>query len=208
MCVLFCCSKKKPQDNYSESTTNCTESWAKKKRKKGNAKKSIYFPADNSSSTFPAKKQAKKSAVSDKTIDKDTDNHTMPHCPWGGRVGSVELVNTCSIDNLLFLTHRLIVDRSEVKAWLQNSPEIISKTMLVVSQLFSKGNWAAGKLCWITATNGCDTTNLCRIDMFGSEHDKFVKHFGNLQSFVCTQVCSKLTCKFNKQCVATEILLQ
>jgi hypothetical protein len=201
--------KKKDISSKSHDNTKCSEMWSRTCKGKNGKRKRGYFKVDT--------KVSRKSKIQKSSID-NADNwntnvqkplltaDTIPHCPWGGTVGDVTLFNTCTIDNLLFAVHYLIKQRSDVKIWLETCNEPVANTLLEVSTLFTKGEWSAGKLCWITANN-LSNADLHNIDVYGTESDKFVKYYGQLQKTVCLKQCTKAKCSTASTLQSDEILL-
>ena len=64
--------------------------------------------------------------------------------PWVGQItytnSSVCLVNTCPIDNLLYLNHLVVMHNPNVQAWLMGNSERmqICEVLLTISNLFEQ----------------------------------------------------------------------
>jgi hypothetical protein len=130
------------KDNNSEYAAKCAEGWNKKRSRAGTKKRRSYFDKADESNN-PDIKKRKKSTVNEPQDDHEASSchgSSIPHCPWGGKVGDVYLKTTCTIDNLLFLMHRLIISRNDVLQWLETSTESVAKTLITVSELFAKGD--------------------------------------------------------------------
>lgn len=220
-CTIFyvmCClllvhhkkkKKKKELGRSSNETVNCSEMWSGRRKGSDGKRKRGYF---NVQMKIGRKSKTGKPSTdiccSANTEQQDgcEETYSIPHCPWGGTVGDLTLSNTCTIDNLLFGIHVLICRRNDIRNWLQACDEPVAKTLLEVSTLFGKGEWSAGKLCWITSNN-LERTGMKNIDLYGTESDKFVKYFGTLQQTVCVQKCSKTICTNKSSMSSNEILL-
>lgn len=179
----------KSKDKTDESF--CKERWAKPET--GKKRKSYFGNTDD----VPIPKK--------KTMKQRT-NRSTPHCPWGGDFENHQFRNTCTIDNLLYIFHRLILERQDVRLWLQESTNSVSETLLRVSDLFSKNKWAEGKFVWYT--EHVNETPKERINLFGTEVQYFVSAESVMQPNVSTQNCSNTNCGHPKTERTTfEILL-
>ena len=154
------------------------ESW-NKKAYKSKKRRSKYFdkPATLDQSTAKADSRSKQS---------------FPHCPWGGKTAAHSLVNTCSIDNMLFMIHLLITSRDDIKQWLASHATDVAATLLKVSELFGSEQWAEGKLLWVEQFINQKPPAL--IDLYGTEYEKFVRVFAAVQETETTRQCTNRIC--------------
>ena len=133
--------------------------------------------------------------------------------PWGGQItyknSSVCLVNTCPIDNLLYLIHLVVIHNPNVQAWLISNSERmqICEVLLTISNLFEQQQWLEGKAVWLNTFETFQKKNKVW-DVWGGEGEKFVLHFGAIQRTEMGSRCSLPTCsKRPKTYISEEILL-
>jgi hypothetical protein len=200
--------KSNSNETNSEDAAKCTERWSKKKNRTGKRKRRSYFDKAEDSNN-PDTMKFDKSTANEPAIDHETSGFhitSIPHCPWGGTDGNIILSNTCTVDNLLFLMHQLIMSKDHVRQWLETSTEPVAQTLIRVSDFFAKGDWFAGKMCWITSHVELGTSTN-HIDLYGTEHAQFVRHYGVLQMNSSGKKCSSSMCKLDHQISSGEIIL-
>lgn len=102
--------------------------------------------------------------------------------------------NTCTIDNFLYLLFILIQHNENVRLWFQQeaTEKPTAATILRVAALFAGGRWAAGKLEWIR--ENIESSPGRGVNLFGTEHEFFVIHYGELQLNATQLRCSNETC--------------
>ena len=128
------------------------------------------------------------------TRHRNAETPPLPHCPWGGRFKKTHMSNTCTIDNFLYLLYVLIYNNDHIRAWFEaeSAGNPVAALILRIANLFHAGRWSEGKFEWITANiqshPGRD------IDLFGTETEYFVVHYGELQTNTSELTCSNERC--------------
>lgn len=117
--------------------------------------------------------------------------------PWNGIVhqgtsSAIEMVNTCTVDNLLFFCHTLLTNRADLRRYFEQSPLPVYRRLLEVHKAFSEGQYAQGKLVWFRLFQAFDEVK--RIDAHGSEDEYFFSRTRDITSTVYTSKCSAEDC--------------
>ena len=145
-------TKPKRASKAHEEEEPCTaeEAWKAKREKK----RSTYFDTPK---YLPKPKTARKDRDKGDSHQRkrvpfaDEQKTRLSHCPWGGKFQNINMSNTCTIDNFLYLLFILIQHNENVRLWFQQeaTEKPTAATILRVAALFAGGRWAAGKLEWI-----------------------------------------------------------
>ena len=166
--------------NDDEEPSVAEEKWAKKDQKQSK-KRHTYF-------------ESPKDLPKPKEVHRQKQKVNLPHCPWGGKYKSIHMSNTCTIDNFLYILFLLIQQNSGVREWFEQeqNDKPVAAAIIRVAALFQAGKWAEGKLEWIRENVLSSPPRF--VNLFGTENEFFVVHYGDLQQHVSTQTCNNNSC--------------
>ena len=204
----------------------CSEKWERRKSDTNTRKRPSKYSSKPNEIPTPKKKhkigmdhdlhtkrkdtnKARKKVLQNKSTD-----HKMEGIPWGGRVSvdgiAVTLSNTCTIDNLLFITWVLIRSEKSINMWMQEKAATIPacRALLKAGEHFTSKQWALGKTVWLKTFNLGEPNENSVWDVWGGESEQFVMHYGFAQETFTESLCSNTRCKRRKRkATAREILL-
>ena len=132
---------------------------------------------------------------------------SMPEpLPWGGTIlrRNVSMVNTCTVDNMLFILHMVQLARHDLSSYLEQSDVQELVILHKIHKLFVKGHHAEGKFMWLKQFK--DFSNCTKIDAHGSEDEYFASRFHTILSTTYTSTCSQETCKQPVKLLTTRII--
>ena len=91
--------------------------------------------------------------------------------PWNGTIlaSNTEMINTCTIDNMLFAFHVLQTYREDIKDYMKKSQDKILQLLYEIHTLFSQSKFAEGKLKWVVLFP--DAKRQKKWNMWGAEED-------------------------------------
>ncbi|XP_063790376.1 uncharacterized protein LOC134945180 [Pseudophryne corroboree] len=130
---------------------------------------------------------------------KSTKQVSHANCPaWSGKgkLGKKTIIlrNTCSVDNLLFITHMAIRKYD----WILNELDGLKtqdssiNTLLKVYQHFQRKDWIKGKIEWLKQLNRFRGQTVW--DAYGSEEDFVVCRLNYLLTTTVESICSGPFC--------------
>jgi hypothetical protein len=112
--------------------------------------------------------------------------------PWNGSVGNDEMINTCSIDNMLFVCHVLQTYREDICSVFRQSEDMVLQQLHSIHLDFMSGRFAEGKFKWIQNFPTAERQHIWNI--WGSEDDYFFSKLTGLAT-TYTIACSEDTCQ-------------
>ena len=118
---------------------------------------------------------------------------------WGGSFvthgRTIYLANTCPVDNLLFMVYRVMLKNAACLSWLQENAEAIPVCQILVDifDSFKAGEWQNGRRRWLEMC--CQfSTKVSDWNVWGSETDRFVLPFSEIQETIAKSNCSLPDC--------------
>ncbi|MES9880808.1 MAG: hypothetical protein ABW185_08000 [Sedimenticola sp.] len=126
----------------------------------------------------------------------DVPNKNIPS--WGGQVmvnnNVIKLVNTCPVDNMLYIMYCINEDKPAIIDTLYKSRDSVCMTLLNVLHLCKEEKWVEAKVIWLEKFCGFTLASEEPWDVYGSEYVHFVKHLSGIQSSFQESVCSQSNC--------------
>lgn len=156
-----------------------------------NTKEEVWKPVRKG--TYHITPKTKKLGV--KKIDKKFDK--LPRVMrWGGKLGSIVLANTCTIDNVLTILHIQYCADQQFKNILQQDRNPLSETLLTVFKLMSDEQFPEAKLVWVNYTRKQIKPSL---NLYGDKYDFIVAYISNQLTSQTISTCDNPSCSESRK---------
>lgn len=123
--------------------------------------------------------------------------HTSP--PWSGKgqiaKRTIELSNTCTVDNLLYIIFLAMKTRPSLLSEIENKQahDKCFKLLLKAYQHFMLRQWSQGKIAWLQETSKCFHGKQ-QWDVFGTETQFMVSHLDYVHQTKRQYICDGHDC--------------
>jgi hypothetical protein len=108
--------------------------------------------------------------------------------PWGGMSTqrNINLVNTCTVDNMLYFMHILFIFRRDILDEFTQCNHPFAQVLVQVHHLFLEEKFSLGKIIWLEQFFNGDGT----WDCFAGENEYFFSKLSEFTKTVYTKSCS------------------
>ena len=117
---------------------------------------------------------------------------TPPTLPWNGWFNDVELTNTCTIDNMLYVFHILQDEHEDFCNFMKESHFDVNRTLHEIHKCFTLKKWSEGKSIWIQQILNLPLRE--KVDLLGGEDVFFFDHIKHEEATTYKTVCSNAGC--------------
>lgn len=123
---------------------------------------------------------------------------TKPKCPapmpWNTQHLDKQMINTCTIDNALYILHVAQTFRPELERMFMDSQDSTLELLAQIHQAFQKKMYSYGKFLWLRQFEKFDMSSETW-DAHGSEDEHFFITLRDQTTTCFTSSCSDSTCK-------------
>ncbi|XP_071947389.1 uncharacterized protein, partial [Antedon mediterranea] len=196
------------QENVPQNTENASklgsasQSECKTNRKNGKSNEPDTKSASSSKEDIENPEEIwKRRSKSQGNAFCSNDSHMSNNIPiWGGQVVyrgvHCFIQNTCTIDNLLLILSRLILNVPMLYKTIEDHGGDMCKLLQNIVNNYNQGQWSLAKVRWLCEVHNIQLTQRKRqnIDAFGSEYNFFVRHMSIFQENIQQSECSNPLC--------------
>ena len=166
-------------------------------KKRDFIKKHVLKNSDNrDDDPFAAKRDSNKLPTVGTFASSTNNNHGIINViPWAGKITRqnqyIELVNTCPIDNFLMIFDYLVHYR---KADINLLPKPLPIIFQDINKLLPNKQFGEAKMKWFGNVQFLPVIVNGQIDIFGNEHELFIKGIDKVLVNTVTSTCSEPNC--------------